>query len=255
MMMNRKDWYLSNQSGNDDNSNVPLQLCKIYLSKYKELDNKGKLEFKTYLNTVVSELTPSCKIPKVGTTSYNNIQGIALFFSMVAKSGLIFNDSYRSLNIKQHFNDCIDESAIMRSSRSDRNETFRSTYGGEASLNFSSNANLQKELEDKLGFEVINSGHNSYLYYDKECSSINMHVDRKEYEINVLVKLSHTFKNGQRSKLILWDSNLGPIENEIPIGNVLAFHANGTIHGRLECADDEKITLLSMGFVPKQIDL
>lgn len=217
-------------------------IAEALLKAYSACPENERRNLRAFLNSALSGRMPDCRLPSLESVDAITVQGLIQFFEATAASGLIA----RGVLAGELLRELSDEARHLHGKRSVSGRSW-AVDGGPAARMVANDEKLHEALQSQLHTQIGPTGYNSYLYYEGSGSGLNPHVDRDEYEINVLVLLEHVSTRTPESSLRFWQTTGEQIVDFSP-GSWLAFHAGGTVHGRTNCGDGEAVTLVSLGF-------
>lgn len=130
-------------------------------------------------------------------------------------------------------------------------ENRRGQFGaraGKLAAQFAGSGPVTAFLE-RFAKSGMTCGESTFLYYESVGSGIVPHIDRPEFEYQILLMLRHTGYGARRSSLAVFPD--GPKSGRFfPMepGELVLFQAASVIHGRTDTTDGEVVNLLGLGF-------
>jgi hypothetical protein len=104
-------------------------------------------------------------------------------------------------------------------------------------------------LIERCAAAAIPTGPANYLYYERPGSGIDPHIDTDQFDLNVLMVLSHTWLDRKRSALHLFpDGPDNALRFWLEPGQFVVFRATAIIHARSDVAPGEQVTNLGIGY-------
>jgi|AGTN01.1.fsa_nt_gi hypothetical protein len=123
--------------------------------------------------------------------------------------------------------------------------------GGPIADAFALSPHLTSFME-KLVPGLVPTGIASYIFYDRVGAGIEAHVDTEIFAVNAIIMLKHNYVTDP-SHLVLYPPDK-PIERvQLAIGEMIVIDAAGLVHAREDMKANEEVTILTIGFQPKDV--
>jgi hypothetical protein len=242
-----------------------LTVVSLLESTHHDLNFEERRDLRNLFVNVLMNLLSGFKIGQLSRSEKLLASSIIAYFERSTKSGIIAFGNWFEMGLEKELYGCRVEAELkakaihktsspcdwtLQSKKDRENRVHRYTAAeAEAAVsNLSASSQLLDAIAHAGGQEIVPTGKNIYLFYDGENSGVDPHIDRDEYEVNVLTVLEHSKTDRSTSSFMTVGADLNIQKREMRIGDWIAFYGGGTVHGRSNCSFGERLVVLSMGF-------
>lgn len=224
----------------------PEALTRKLSSFAQQLTPDDYLAFRMLLSLAGGGLAPRALFPAPGSREAECFEIIARTMRELVPSGILWRgrpDFMTDVLLRK----LQGEAYSRRAAALRRDRAFSSPVGPVASK-FATSPDFMK-LITTLAPKAHPSGCATYLYYDEPGAGVSAHVDRGEFNLNIVLSIDHVWNKSPVSRLLLYLPGGTAIPAQLEPGELVLFRAGGTFHGREDVHDGERVTVLTLGLI------
>jgi hypothetical protein len=224
----------------------PEALTRKLTSFAQHLTPDDYLAFRMLLSLAGGGLLPRALFPAPGSREAECFEIIARTIRELVPSGILWRGR------PDFMTDVLlcklqEEAYSRRPSALRRNRAFSSPVGPVAS-NLATSPDFMR-LITTFAPKAQPSGFATYLYYDEPGAGVSAHVDRGEFNLNIVLCIDHVWNESPFSRLLLYLPGATAVRAQLEPGELVLFRAGGTFHGREDVHDGERVTVLTLGLI------
>jgi hypothetical protein len=231
-------------------------LVRSILDMSETMDDVEVASLRGMVSNVVQALAPSGELPASEKERHHFRRATAILAAIQRHPDMPANGvTYRGrpeFMTDELLTALREEAGELRRTRALQQNGHLIVVGGESADRFALGDDLRSLVERTSG-SVEPTGVASYLYYDVPGSHLAAHVDTDIFSINVNLKLAHDNPMSPPSHLYVFhnDGRTREAIDHQP-GEMVITYGDSIVHGRTPVADDETVTLLTVGFQPER---